>query len=42
MIVANLEEMEWVPTDYLGGRDAHNKRFEEVAEAAEKDFNASD
>ena len=42
MMVANLEEMEWVPSDYLKGRDAHNKRFQEVAEAAVKDFNASD
>lgn len=42
MIVANLKEMEWVPKDYLEGRDAHNKRFQEVAEAAVKDFHAND
>jgi uncharacterized protein (DUF169 family) len=41
MIVANLEEMEWVPSDYLEGRDAHNQRFQEVAEAAIKDYNAA-
>jgi hypothetical protein len=31
--------MEWVPQDYLEGRDAHNQRFQEVAEAAVKDYN---
>jgi uncharacterized protein (DUF169 family) len=40
MITENLKEMEWVPSDYLEGRDAHNKRFQEVAEAAIKDYEA--
>ncbi|MCX6011793.1 MAG: hypothetical protein NT134_06055, partial [Chloroflexi bacterium] len=42
MMVENLKEMEWVPTDYFEGRDAHNKRFQEIAEAAVKDFHVSD
>jgi uncharacterized protein (DUF169 family) len=42
MMVANLEEMEWVPEDYLGGRDAHNQNFDKVAEAAIKEYNESD
>jgi uncharacterized protein (DUF169 family) len=42
MIIENLEEMEWVPDDYLGGRDAHNQHFEKVAGAAIKEYNDSD
>jgi len=42
MMVANLEEMAWVPSDYLGGRDAHNKHFAKVAEAAIREYNESD
>jgi uncharacterized protein (DUF169 family) len=42
MMVANLEEMEWVPADYLEGRDTHNQNFDKVAEAALKEYNESD
>jgi uncharacterized protein (DUF169 family) len=42
MMAANLEEMEWVPADYLEGRDAHNRNFMKVAEAAIKEYNESD
>lgn len=40
MITANLKEMEWVPSDYTEGRDAHNKRFQEVAEEATRQYNS--
>jgi uncharacterized protein (DUF169 family) len=38
MMVENLKDMEWVPSDYLEGRDAHNKKFQEIAEALKKEF----
>ncbi|MCK4368930.1 MAG: DUF169 domain-containing protein [Dehalococcoidales bacterium] len=41
MMVENLKEMEWVPSDYLEGRDAHNRRFQEVAEELKQEFLAS-
>jgi len=41
MMVENLKEMEWVPSDYIEGRDAHNKKFQEIAEALNKEFLAS-
>ncbi len=41
MMVANLQDMEWVLPDYIEGREAHNKRFQEVTEALKQEFLAS-
>jgi uncharacterized protein (DUF169 family) len=40
MMVENLQDMEWVLPDYLAGRDAHNKMFQEVIEALIKEYKA--
>ena len=40
MIVENLKELEWVPPDYVGGREVHSKIFEEVIEALMKEYKA--
>jgi uncharacterized protein (DUF169 family) len=40
MMVENLKDIDWVPPDYVGGRDAHSKIFEEVIEAAKKEYQA--
>jgi len=41
MMVENLKDMEWVPADYIEGREAHNKRFQEVVAQLQKEFLAS-
>ena len=41
MMVENLQDMEWVPSDYIEGREAHNKRFQVVTEALKQEFLAS-
>lgn len=38
MMVENLQELEWVPPDYIGGRDEHSKIFEEVVEVVMKEY----
>ncbi len=38
MMVENLKELDWVPPDYIGGREAHSKIFEEVVEAVMKEY----
>ena len=38
MIIENLQDMEWVIPDYVEGREAHSKRFQEVIEALMKEY----
>jgi uncharacterized protein (DUF169 family) len=40
MMIENLQEMEWVLPDYVGGREVHNKVFGEVIEALMKEYQA--
>ena len=40
MMVANLQDMQWVLPDYTGGREAHNKVFEEVTSALTQEYKA--
>jgi hypothetical protein len=40
MMVENLQEMDWVLPDYVGGREVHNKVFGEVIEALMKEYKA--
>jgi uncharacterized protein (DUF169 family) len=40
MMVENLKDMDWVLPDYVGGREAHNEKFQEVIEALMKEYQA--
>jgi hypothetical protein len=38
MMVENLGDMEWVPPDYVEGREAHNERFPVLIEGLMKEY----
>lgn len=40
MLMENLEDMDWVLPDYVGGRDVHNKKFQAAIEALIKEYRA--
>lgn len=41
MMIENLQDMEWVIPDYIGGREAHSQRFNKEVEAMMREFLAS-
>ena len=38
MMIENLQDMEWVLPDYVEGREAHRKRFEELTKELMKEY----
>jgi uncharacterized protein (DUF169 family) len=40
MIIENLQDMEWVIPDYVGGREAHNENFQALIEGLMKEYKA--
>jgi len=41
MMIENLQDMEWVLQDYVEGREAHRKKFEEITEELRKEYLAN-
>jgi len=40
VMVENLQEMDWVLPDYVGGREVHNQKFQAVIEGLMKEYEA--
>jgi len=40
MMIENLKDMDWVLPDYVGGREAHNEKFQAVIEGLMKEYKA--